>query len=268
LLYYNDLDRIPGDRGVFVEDNQEGGKMEDAHKSTSQVNTRRSHKESRDTEASVNRVAIMIYCIIAGFVFMSGCLAPFSEMQSAKLVGKGKTEITPMFSVVHFMNNGETTHLQNEYGIQQAYGVSDKLDLRLRYVFVHADYYDPYYGNFDLNVHVIGFGPKIGLYKQMHALYLPIGFAFGEDIDITDIWQFHPTFLFTFPVGNEVELNPSMKILVPIAGDADVLIAFNLGAGLSADIEKWAIRPEIGFLVNPGEDGCGRHLSIGLTLYP
>lgn len=216
----------------------------------------------------VSYFSIIIYCVLVGFVFMAGCAPPFSTLQSAKLAGKGKAEITPIFSIVHFLNDGEMTHIQNEYGLQGAYGLNDKIDFRLRYEFINVEYDDPYYGTIDVSAHVIGLGPKIEIYKDMHALHLPIGFAFGEDIDFSETWQFHPTFLFSLSVGKNVEFNPSIKILVPLTGDGDVLVAFNLGAGISGDLKKWAIRPETGFLINPGEDGHFMHFSIGVSVCP
>lgn len=40
-------------------------------------------------------------------------------------------------------------------------------------------------------------------------------------------------------------------------------MAFNLGLGLSADFNRWAIRPEYGMLFNPGEEGHFGQFSIG-----
>jgi len=207
----------------------------------------------------------MITCfVVVVLVFLAGCAPPFSAMQSARLAGKGNFEVTPLFSTIFFSTGGETEHVQNEYGLQVAYGLADRFDLQLRYEFISGAVEDVGW-----SANVIGIGPKIGIYKDMIAMSLPIGFAFGGDIeDVGETWQFHPTFLFTLPVGNSFEFNPSTKMLIPISGDGDVLLAFNLGAGISANLKKWVVRPEVGFLINPGEEGRFTHLSIGLTIYP
>jgi hypothetical protein len=199
-------------------------------------------------------------------VFLAGCAPIFSDLQSAKLVGKGEYEVTPGFSTVSFSNEGNTEHIQNHFGLQAAYGVHDNVDLRLRFERVTVDTER----DESLGANVLGFGPKIGLAKDNAALYLPIGFAFGEDVeDISTTWEFHPTLLFTLPVGNNFEFNPSAKALIPLNREnADVLVAFNIGAGISSDLSKWVIRPEYGLLFNPGEDGYYSQFSIGLTVYP
>ncbi|UCF70299.1 MAG: hypothetical protein JSW49_08900 [candidate division WOR-3 bacterium] len=197
------------------------------------------------------------------FTLLVGCVPPFSAMQSAKLAGKGRIEVTPMFSTV-LASFESTEHVQNEFGLQVAFGLADGVDLQLRYEFISFKVED-----MSGSANVIGIGPKIRLIKDMVAVNLPIGFAFGGDIDdISDTWQFHPTLHFTLSAGSNFELNPSTKMLIPLGGDGDVLLAFNLGLGMSTDLRKWAIRPEAGFLINPGLDGHYTHFSIGLTIYP
>ncbi len=196
---------------------------------------------------------------------MASCAPPFSAVQSARTAGKGRVEVTPLFSTVFFSAEGETEHVQNDFGFQVAYGVGNMVDLQLRYEYIYVSIED-----ISASANVIGVGPKFGVYKEMIAFACPIGFAFGGDIeDIGDTWQLHPTLLFTLPVGNSFEFNPSSKILIPLGGeDQDVLLAFNLGAGISTDLRKWAVRPEVGFLVNPGEEGHFMQFSLGLTIYP
>jgi hypothetical protein len=200
------------------------------------------------------------------FIFLAGCAPVFSDLQSATLVGKGKYEVTPGFSTVSFSNEGETEHIQNHFGLQAAYGVHSNVDLRLRFERIDVDTES----DESMGANVLGFGPKIGLVQDKVALYLPIGFAFGEDIEeVSKTWEFHPTLLYTLFVGKNFELNPSAKALIPLNREnSDVLVAFNLGAGISSDLTKWVIRPEYGFLFNPGEDGHYSQFSIGFTVYP
>jgi len=197
-------------------------------------------------------------------ILFSGCVAPFSELQSAKLLGPGKIETTAHFSSVSLSSEGESSHVQNSFGIQSAVGVHMLMDFRLRYEHVGLD---PDFGDIS-GVNVLGFGPKFSLVKDWVAIYFPVGFAFGNDIEVSDTWQIHPTVLFTVPVNKYVEFNPSAKVLIPFKSEQDTMVAFNLGAGISTDINKWAIRPEIGFLYNPGESGYFMHFSLGFSIYP
>jgi len=42
----------------------------------------------------------------------------------------------------------------------------------------------------------------------------------------------------------------------------------NLGLGLSSDPDRWVVRPEFGFLRDPGEEGTLWHWSVGFTFFP
>ena len=182
-----------------------------------------------------------------------GCAPVFSEFQSAKLVRPARVEVTPSYSSVSASGN-DGGHVQNEYGVQVATGLLDHLDLRARYVRVEG-------------VNVLGFGPKIGLVKDKVALAVPVGFAFGKDVNSGKSWAVHPTLLLTAPLSSHVELNASTKALIPLSsGAGDTLLAVNVGAGFG-NLERWAIRPEVGFLFDPGKSGHYTQLGIGLTMF-
>lgn len=198
--------------------------------------------------------------VVAALLLSAGC-APFSELQDARVVGKGGFEMTPGVSAVNWIDEGESEDACDHVGVQMAWGVAERTDLRMRLERVTID------GGGSYNV--FGIGPKFAAEKNRTAIYLPIGFAFGENIsDKFDTMQVHPTLLSTFPLRRGVDLNPSVKALVPLAEDGgDLLLALNLGLGLSTQPEKWILRPEIGYLFDPGEDGHYRHVSLGLTIF-
>jgi hypothetical protein len=210
---------------------------------------------------SVSNMTIL-FTLACTLAFLTGCVAPFSDIQSAKLLGPGNIEVTPSFSSVSVSSEGETDHVQNHVGVQAGFGLLKFMDLRMRYERITGDI-DEEEG---FGVNVLGFGPKFRLAKNWLALYIPVGFAFGEDIDIAETWQVHPTLLATWALGKSFELNPSAKVMIPLrGGEIDTLYAFNLGAAISTDVSKWAVRPEVGICTN-FEGGHFMQFSIGLTV--
>jgi ABC-type Fe3+-hydroxamate transport system substrate-binding protein len=197
-------------------------------------------------------------------LFQTGCTPVFSELQSAKLIEKGEFEVTAARSSVSW----DGDHVQDHYGLQVAAGLSEKSNLRLRYEHVETDDFG-LSNSSGLTAEVISLGLKREIDKDRIALYLPIGFAFGGDIEESETWAFHPTLLFSHSVNRYIELNPSVKALIPLSNsNAEILVAVNLGIGISPNIDKWVIRPETGWLFDPGEEGHYTHFSIGLTIYP
>ena len=205
---------------------------------------------------------IVFFALVCTSALITSCVAPFSDLQSAKLLGKGNIEVTPSYSSVSVSDEGETDHIQNHFGAQIGFGLAKFMDLRLRYEHISATIDEE-----SVSANVIGFGPKFRLAKNWLAFYLPIGFAFGGDIeDGSESWQIHPTLLATVPVGKYLEINPSAKIMIPFSSDAfDTLLAFNLGLAISSDVSKWAIRPEIG-ICTTGGSGYFMQFSVGLSL--
>jgi hypothetical protein len=208
---------------------------------------------------------VMVVLALAGMTaFVTGCVAPFSDLQSARLLGKGNIEVTPSYTSVSASDEGETQHVQNHYGAQVGFGLARFMDFRLRFEHISASIEED-----SVSANVLGFGPKFRLAKNWLAFYVPIGFAFGGDVENGgDSWQVHPTLLATFPVAKFLEINPSAKVMIPFKSDAgDTAFAFNLGLAISSDVTKWAIRPEVGICTSTSfEGGIFMQFSIGVSL--
>lgn len=210
------------------------------------------------------RNALAFLVMAAALAFAAGCIAPFSDLQSAKLLGKGNFEVTPGYSAYMAEDEGNMEKVQDHFLVQGGYGLTNFLDLRLRYEHVSALAIE---GD-SVKANILAFGPKMRLAKNWLALYVPIGFAFGGDVEgSSESWQIHPTLLMTLPIAKYFELNPSAKIMIPLSNAEELrtLYAFNLGLALSTDVSKWAIRPEIG-LCTTFEGDYFLQYSIGLTL--
>jgi hypothetical protein len=204
--------------------------------------------------ALLTAASISAFCCV---LLTEGCAPVFSDLQGAGLVGKDRYEITPSFSTVSWQADGESEHAYNHYGVQVGYGISDHADLRFRLEHIQL-------GDESDGVNVIGIGPKIGERNGSAALYLPVGTTLN--CSFAEAVEFHPTLLTSLPLGRDVEFNPSFKVLIPLSQEGrDILMAVNLGMGFGP-IDRFAIRPELGFLFNPGEEGVYRQFSLGFAV--
>lgn len=208
------------------------------------------------TMKTINHILTGIGILLLLVTFQN-CAPVFSDMQSARLVGKGSFEVTPSYSTVNFAEEGESEGIQNHVGAQFALGLSDKVDLRARFehIWLKED------GEF--NEQIFGIGPKFSLVKDRIAGYLPVGFAFS---DVGESIQIHPTLLFTVPiVPDKLDFNPSAKYLISFCDGCENLVAVNAGLAFSEDIARWALRAEYGLLYNPGESGHFGQFSVGFS---
>jgi len=94
-------------------------------------------------------------CVIPSCCFLAGCAAPFSDLQSARTVGKGRVEVTGSYSAVSLNSEGDSERLQDHTGVQLAIGVSDGVDLRTRYE--RISFHDADRGG----INVLGFGTEV-----------------------------------------------------------------------------------------------------------
>ena len=208
--------------------------------------------------------------LLTALVLIVGC-APitFSNLQSAKMISKGKFEYTPSFS--------SSIHTKS-FGLQTSYGLNNKYNFRLRLERIMIDFdefesdssnfIDMSIFNFKANITHLSFGIKYQLLKNKSAIYLPISLT-KNDINSDIIKQIEPTYIHSFTLGKYFEFNPSIKALIPLDSDSkDYLLAYNLGFGISPNLSKWVIRPEVGILSSPSEEGGLPHMSIGLSIYP
>jgi hypothetical protein len=155
------------------------------------------------------------------------------------------------------MDDGTSGPIQSHGGLQVAYGLSDKVDLRARYEVVGADGWGRGYS-------VIGLGAKFGIIEDKLAFYLPLGRAIGDGT--TNTWSLQPTALMTLPIIQEkIEVTLAPKYIASFCQGCANYGAANLGFSLSSDVTKWAIRPEYGLLFNPESDGVIGQFSIGFT---
>lgn len=200
--------------------------------------------------------------VIAGLIiFLQSCAPVFSELQSARTAGKNRVELTPSFSAVSFSDFEDLAFpfpVQYHAGVQAAYGITSKIDLRVRYEYIWMDMED--LG--EDGISVIGIGPKFGILKDRIAFSLPVGGAIG----LENSWQLHPTLLFTIPaVKDKFDITIAPKYLLTLNERSNGMPAANLGFAISNNLNRWAIRPEYGILFSP-LDGPYNHFSLGFSV--
>lgn len=190
---------------------------------------------------------------------LTGCFTTFSELQDARLIGPGKIEITPHYSMVSGVSKSGNHPYSNQYGIQFALGAGTSTDMRFR--IERIDFTGE--GMHDWTV--IGFGPKFSLKKDRLAAMFPIGFAFGKNIKILCSTQIHPGVVSTIPLSDRIDLNMSAKAVVPVTHPDNMMLAVNLGPGIRVMKPGLVLRPETGLLWRPGTAGAFLHLSLGVS---
>lgn len=204
----------------------------------------------------------LVYVVLSSLLFQNCAVPIFSEMQSARTVGKNNIEVVPYYSFINQTVDGESDGVQNDFGVQTFFGLSDKTDLGFRYE--HISVRDEFGGG---SYDVIGFIPKFGTGNDRFAFAIPFGTAFGDGVD--EIWGIYPTFLATFPIEKNIfDFTIAPKYLFFISpDDTEGYVAINFGFAISEDLSKWSIRPEYGLLYNPEDFNAGHnaHFSIGFS---
>src|SRR5262245_54947668 len=212
------------------------------------------------------RVFLRIIGVSVPATLLAGCVPFLADHQSARVLPRGEMELTPSFSYVSFSNEGETEHIQDQFGARFGYGLAEQVDFHATFerISFDRDVAD------DLNLNLIAFGAKIGLVPDRVAFYVPIGFAFGEPVeDVFQTLTVAPTLLATWRASQQFELTPSVKAIYPFgADDPELFLGVHLGAGISYDLERWALRPEVGLVKNPGNEGTTWGFTLGVSIRP
>lgn len=195
--------------------------------------------------------------------FVSSCFTPINlEYDSARMLRKGSTEVQASGSAYGFFSGGSAGLLNTNVGGKLGIGLTNRYNIKLRY----EKYFYPSFEGLGLDLFAnsyVELDNKISFNERgRFALSLPLGFymwnpsLLDETSDLSNrlaFIDFKPKALFTF--GNsqtfEFTIIPKCHInFTPNNNEAQSPIrvspAVSFGAGLSTDLDKWAIRPEIG----------------------
>lgn len=196
---------------------------------------------------------------------VSGCVVvPVNlSYESARMLDKGQLQLQGSYSRYNAVKD-TSANLCNNFGFAAGYGISEKYSIGIRYE--HLDM-SPAFGDFFESEDTEDFSQiakmnyfeinnRIRIKENFIAIGLPAGVYLVNDVtgleeDFTS-WGylfFDPRIYFTFFAKTDVfELTivPKVHIITGFLG-AQVIPGISLGIGLSSDLDKWAIRPEIGY---------------------
>ena len=213
-------------------------------------------------------------------IFFSTCLfscafAPVNnQYEKAATLKKGNLELTGSFSDYSAGGVGGTEHTNRNFGFRAGYGITDKFDLKLRYErlmptdgFGGEDVFDE--GDVKA-VNYFSIIPKFSLVPEKLSLLVPLSqYAYREETDGKKIDRtfnsISPQIIYTLTGAkkkSDFSFGVKADCLLGDNGGGGVLLGTSIGAGFSSDLDKWAIRPEVGALFIAG----GAYLSYGVGL--
>lgn len=204
--------------------------------------------------------------LAAALLACSGCYS-FSSYQTAHTLQPGEISITPSVSRFQFTyqrskpEDGDwTVELQARAGL----GRNFDCGLKVSRIFLEDGY------------EFVAIDPKVALVPDRVAFSMPVGTFIIRDLD--DKIQIHPTLIFSAPSkGNHSEIAFAAKALIFLDRSASgqrssagtkSLLAFDLGARFSTDLNTWAVHPEIGVLFDPDLDGPIFQGGVGVYVKP
>lgn len=224
-------------------------------------------------------VSVLLYSSIFAALFIciwtfGGCVsvAPVnSSFESAKTLGKGNAELAGNYSSYsvrgeNYEGEKESAKINNNFGFRIGYGVGEKVDLKFRYerlIPIDKESKDEVSG-----VNYIAFTPKFAIYKNYIAGFTDVGmYSYrANDGSYSDkVFFVSPRMAFTYPSGKYFDLTFSPKLDYYFSEGTSFDWGVNLGCGLSSNLDKWAIRPEIG-IMKSFEDKTVSYVTGGVAL--
>jgi len=202
----------------------------------------------------------MYRIFIFAVIFITGCVPVNSTFDSARMLQKDLVQVRGSFSGYNYSAHDETDPSNNNYGFGIGYGISDKFTLKSRYEFItFPDNSEDFYHYFDI-------APKFAIVHNKLAFQLPFGVYTADGNE--PAYVISPQLLATYPIRlSSSEMTVGLKTDIQLDGeDIDIPIGINLGLGFGRDLNRWAIRPEIGWMFNTSEKESSFTYGIGFNL--
>jgi len=193
-------------------------------------------------------------------VLLVGCFAPLNlSYDSAKTLDKGQIEVQGAYSRYYAPNDSlPSTLINSNYGFSLGYGITKRYTLKFRYEYISPssifkDVFDSKDYNNLFSLSYFEINNKLQLAKENLAISLPLGAYFYNRSVLKGglglIMAFDPRLYITFFRSSKVfdlTIVPKAHILFG-SGFGGLTPGLSVGMGFSSDLDKWAIRPEIGY---------------------
>jgi len=198
-----------------------------------------------------------IFLLFIVFLFAIGCVPINSCFDSARMLQKNQVSVKGNYSSYIYNENNESNSSNYNYGIGLGYGISDRLNIQSRYELItFPDNSTDFYHYFDI-------AAKYSFITNRLAGSLPFGVYAAQGEEPTFVTS--PRVIASYPFDNHIELTCSAKADLFFEEDSDIPLGFTFGLGLSRDLNIWALRPEAGYMINPGGSGTSFTFGIGLN---
>jgi hypothetical protein len=208
------------------------------------------------------------FILVSMSLFLGGCFAPLNlSYDSAKNLDKGQLEIQGAYSRYYAPNDSlPSTLINTNWGFSLGYGITNRYTLKFRYEYISPsnifkDVFDTKDFNNLFSLSYFEINNKLQLAKDNLAISLPLGAYFFNRSALNGgfglMMSFDPRlYISFFRSTNVFELSIIPKVHVIFGSGAGALNpGISLGMGFSSNLNKWAIRPELGY---------DRFLSFGL----
>ena len=194
------------------------------------------------------------FCILLFLIFCSGIgHAQFfnSPMGNAHSLKKGQKDVAFGYQYYRFDGDGFSGKLSDNLAVRLGVGVSDNFDVQIRYERIQPSD----------GLNYFSIAPKHSFSSNQWAVIFPVAIVFGEG---DEIGIFSPTLMHTKRTSQKFEASFSLSSHI-YTEDTDFLLDLNVGLGFSKNLERYAIRPELGIHFNPGESGYIWFVGIGVS---
>jgi hypothetical protein len=197
-------------------------------------------------------------------LILGGCFAPLNlSYDSAKTLDKGQIELQGAYSRYYAPNDSlSNTLINNNLGFSLGYGITDNYNLKFRYEYINPTVtFQRIFGKVNKTFKVMNslsyfeINNKLRLAKDNLAISLPLGAyvynstGSNEGTGGLGWFSFDPRLYLTFFRSTgvfELTIIPKAHVLFGKLGGYG-MFGLSVGMGFSSDLDKWAIRPEIGF---------------------
>ena len=150
---------------------------------------------------------------------------------------------------------GPANTTNDNYTLRITAGISPRTNLKIGYTRMAASTSNLFEYSTGEDVNYFEIDPKISLKADRIAFSPAVG-LYIQDGGVAPVLS--PKFYFTIPASDHFEVTFAPK--ADIYGLGGFAIGVTCGLGISSDLDKWAVRPEIGYMT-----GGFLNLGIGLT---